>query len=368
MTQEQINAVVKKLIWAIAGLVLINSLITRPAIGDTLLNAIRPVILAFAIAYLVDPIVNFLAVKLKTSRKKSIGITLVLLISGMFLVATMILPNLFESFNDFNKLFSANTSGDSIDLGAIEEKLGFEITNETINEIQKTLDSAMTQISSKLTSAVLSLIGSLMAFTSSAVSFIVSFIIAIYMLLSKSDLNKRIDRMTEAFCSKDHYAYLKHVSKTANGIFSSFFVGKIIDSAIIGVLCWLIMLIARIPNSMTFGFLVGFTNMIPYFGPVIGAVPCVLITLITSPGKAIWVLIIIIALQQFDGLVLGPKILGDKLGVDAFWIITAVTVGGAIWGVMGMLLGVPVVILFKQLIEESVERRLTQKKKSEKAV
>lgn len=153
------------------------------------------------------------------------------------------------------------------------------------------------------------------------------------------------------------------ISRKSDEIFSAFFVGKLIDSAIIGVICFFLMLIFRIPNAPAIGFFVGITNIIPYFGPFIGAVPAVLVTLASgSLWQVLWVIVLIVALQQFDGLILGPKILGDKVGVGAFWIIVSVTAGGAIAGVVGMLVGVPVVVLFKTLIEEYVEKKLKEKK------
>ncbi len=120
----------------------------------------------------------------------------------------------------------------------------------------------------------------------------------------------------------------------------------------------------KIPNAPAIGFFVGITNIIPYFGPFIGAIPAVLVTLASGSSlwQVLWVILLIVALQQFDGLILGPKILGDKVGVGAFWIIVSVTAGGAIAGLVGMFVGVPVVVLFKTLIEEYVDKRLIEKK------
>jgi len=366
LTQEQINQLFKKIILSLVVLMTLTFIIIYPSFRFTLIKAIRPIAIAFSIAYLVDPIVRLFSNKFKLTRKKSLVITLLLLLCTIFVMISLVLPNLLDSFNNLNTLLSApvqneTTDGDVYSIEGIEKLLGIEITNEMLSDANKAFDSAMTELSSTLTAALQGIISSILAFTSSIVSFFLSFIIAIYMLLDKEDLLRRFKRMSKAFLSKEKHQYLTHIAQTTNDVFSSFFVGKIIDSAIIGVLCWGVMFLFKIPNATTFGFIVGLTNMIPYFGPIIGAVPCVIITLIIAPTKALWVLIIIIVLQQFDGLILGPKILGDKLGVGAFWIITAVTVGGAIWGVMGMLLGVPIVIIFKNLIEESVDRRLSIK-------
>jgi len=361
VTQEQLNLLLKKILWAVIGLLTISFILIKPSLQLLLLKAIKPLFVAFAIAYMVDPIVRFLENKLKLSRKKSLAITLILLVFTIIILISIILPGLINSFSEFSTILNSESATSTFTWEDAGKILGINFTSELITEIERTVNNAMQQISSVLTTAIQTFLSSVVSFTSSIVSFFLAFIIAIYMLLTKDDLLNRFKRMIKAFSSKDRYSYLTHVSQTANDVFSSFFIGKIIDSAIIGALCWLIMALVKIPNAATFGFLIGLTNMIPYFGPIIGAVPCLLITLIISPAKALWVLIIIIVLQQFDGLVLGPKILGDKLGVDAFWIITAVTIGGSLGGVLGMLLGVPVVIFFKKLIEEAVDKRLPKK-------
>lgn len=358
MNFEEVNKLIKKVFMYIIIIILSIIVLTNVEIRNLIFKAIKPILVAFSIAYLVDPSVRFFSNKLKISRTKSIILTLLILIGFFLCMITLILPNLLSSFNELNSILSARNLENIFSLSFVEDTFGVKLSGEMIVQVQEYLGSLMGQISSKLTEVLSTLVSSVLVFTSSMISFFLAFIISIYMLFSKNDLCRRIKRMFKAYLSKARYDYLSHVAKKADDVFSGFFVGKIIDSAILGVLCFLVMVLFKIPNATTFGFIVGITNMIPYFGPVIGAVPCVLATLILVPSKAIWVLIIIIALQQFDGLILGPKILGDKLGVDAFWIITAVTLGGAIWGIMGMLVGVPVVILIKNLIEESVSRRL----------
>ena len=361
MSHENYETLLRKIVGGLILLGFIALIFFSPSIKALLIKAVKPLAIAFAIAYLVDPIVRFLVKKFNLKRKLAIGMTIILLIVALFISGSLIIPNLVDSFSSMNNLLSSATSSPEGGMKFMKDVLGIEMTNEMMIDFQNSIESAMTEISRYLTQALQGILSSVMTFTSSIVSFFLSFIIAIYMLLDKEDLLRRINRMVKAYTSPERYAYLTHVSSTTNSVFSSFFVGKIIDSAIIGVLCGLIMILFKIPNATTFGFIVGLTNMIPYFGPIIGAVPCVIITLIISPMKSLWVLLIIVVLQQFDGLILGPKILGDKLGVGAFWIITAVTVGGALWGVLGMLIGVPVVIIFKNLIEESVEKRLSAK-------
>lgn len=137
--------------------------------------------------------------------------------------------------------------------------------------------------------------------------------------------------------------------------------GKTVDSFIIGVLCFLLMSILQLPYALLISLIVGVTNMIPYFGPFIGAVPGALIILLISPWKMIVYLIMILVLQQFDGLYLGPKILGDSTGLRPIWIIFAITIGGALMGFVGMFLGVPCVAVISYLTGEWIDRRLEKR-------
>ena len=137
--------------------------------------------------------------------------------------------------------------------------------------------------------------------------------------------------------------------------------GKLIDSAIIGVLCFILNLIFRIPFPMLVAVVVGVTNVIPFFGPIVGAVPCVMILLIVDPWAALRFGVLVIALQQFDGNILGPKILGDSTGLNAIWVLVAIVVGGGLFGFPGMLLGVPTFAVIYALVREWTNNRLQAK-------
>ena len=134
-----------------------------------------------------------------------------------------------------------------------------------------------------------------------------------------------------------------------------------IDSFIIGILCAILMTILRLPYVLLISVIVGVTNMIPYFGPFIGAVPGIVVILCISPIKALIFGIMILCLQQFDGLILGPKLLGNSTGMKPIWIIFAITIGGKFFGVAGMFLGVPVVATLSYLAEQYIRRRLKAK-------
>lgn len=337
--------------------------IINPDIRGYILKVISPILVAFSIAYLMDPLVRFIIKKTGLGRGKSIILTILSLVLIIVVLGAIAIPSLVSSLSTLDTVITDNA-------GSFMKYLDSFLSSNNINNneietiftyVANSLDSITKQISVFLTSSLEKVLTSLLGFTSSVAGFLMSFVIAIYMLLSKDDLLKRIKRMNYAFFTKEAADYNYKLVNDSNKVFSGFLIGKLIDSLIVGILCWLLAMIFGIPNSLVIGFIVGITNMIPYFGPIIGAVPCFIITLIFAPGKSIILLVLILVIQQLDGLVIGPKILGDTVGVDAFWIITAVTVGGASFGVLGMLLGVPVFVVIKNMIEERVKINLETK-------
>ena len=148
-------------------------------------------------------------------------------------------------------------------------------------------------------------------------------------------------------------------------MFGGFIDGKIIDSAIVGVLCYIGCTILRIPSALLVSVLVGVTNIIPFFGPVIGAVPATLLILIDSPLKALWFLIWIVILQQLDGNVIGPKILGNRTGLSGFWVMFAIILFGGLWGLGGMIICVPLFAVIYDTIRRLVRRGLRRQNHTE---
>ena len=153
-----------------------------------------------------------------------------------------------------------------------------------------------------------------------------------------------------------------HLTIKSNEIFGGFIIGKIIDSAIIGVLCFAGLSILNMPYTMLVSVIVGVTNVIPFFGPYIGAIPSAILILLAEPKMGIYFIIFIIALQQFDGNVLGPKILGDSTGLSAFWVVFSILIGGGLFGVPGMILGVPTFAVVYYIVGMLVNNKLEKKK------
>lgn len=336
--------------------ILIYLFISNSGMRHETINVFKPVLVAFALAYLLDNIVTWYERTLRLKRGQSVLITcLILLLVGIYATAIGI-PSLINSTRSLVNNFSKG----NINFYFLE-KFFINLDNDYIVAINQFFRESLEEILMKVGQSTGSILKELLSWTSSIFNTIISLVIAIYMLLDKHDLLARLKRLVYAYATKEQGDEVVRISRKANEIFSGFLIGKIIDSAIIGFLTFGILAVLQVPYYSLIGLIIGVTNMIPYFGPFIGAIPAILITLIHSPAQALWVAIVIILIQQFDGLILGPLILGDKVGVGPFWIITAVTLGGSIYGVVGMFLGVPVLVLGKTLLEELVDIRLKDK-------
>jgi len=189
----------------------------------------------------------------------------------------------------------------------------------------------------------------------------IGIIISIYLLAGKDKLIRQFKLLLVAFTPEKVYKWLFKVGDVFNNKCGKFIVGKIIDSSIIGLMCFIGLSIFRFHYPLLISVIIGVSNMIPFFGPIIGAIPTTFLLLIINPMEALGFLVFIIVLQQFDGNILGPKILGETVGISGFWIMVSVIVGGGLFGVPGMLLGVPIFAAIYTLIDEVVERRLKKK-------
>ena len=190
---------------------------------------------------------------------------------------------------------------------------------------------------------------------------LIAFIVSVYMISDKKLLARGFKRVLYSVASEKAGDMIMETLRECYHIFSQFVLGKTVDSFIIGWICFFLMTILRLPFTPIISLIVGITNMIPYFGPFIGAVPGVVLILMVDPIKAIIFTVLIIVVQQFDGLYLGPRILGETVGLRPLWIIFAITVGGSIGGVVGMFLGVPVVAVSAYLMDKLLNKLVRKK-------
>lgn len=195
----------------------------------------------------------------------------------------------------------------------------------------------------------------------SLINVLFALIISMYMIYWKSKFKYQAKRLIYAVFDETRGDTVCRTLRECNDIFSAFLISKAVDSLIIGCICCVLMNILRLPYSVLISVIVGITNMIPYFGPFIGAIPGIIIYLCTSPREAVIFAIMIFALQQFDGLVLGPRLLGQSTGLNPMWVIFAITVGGAYFGVLGMFIGVPTVAVIGFLVNKAIMYKLNGK-------
>ena len=212
-----------------------------------------------------------------------------------------------------------------------------------------------------LTQVLPNLFGGVMRFTSGLLDVVVGIIIAIYLLLSKEIFYAQVKKLLFAFFPRRVAQATLNLTHDSNTIFCGFISGKILDSAIIGVLCFIGCSVLQMPYTVLVSFIVGVTNVIPYFGPFIGAIPSIFIIMIADPLKSLVFAVFVLILQQLDGNIIGPKILGDSTGLSAFWVIFAVTFFGGLFGFVGMLIGVPTFAVIYALVRNFAEFKLGKK-------
>lgn len=348
---------------AVATIVIL--LLTQTPVWQYVSSGLRPILTAFVIAYLLDYFVRFFERKLKLHRALAIFLSISLFISMVSLLGVVVIPNIIDAVSSLIKSISSINMNMDVDFSFIQS-IDFE--NVYLKQLQQSIIDTVAPILQRLTNITgtvfLTIVSEIQKITSGLISFIMAFVIGIYMLAEKKDLMARIKRTTYAYFNDRQVHWIFYVGNLSNKIFKDFVIGKLIDSTIIGFLSYFVFHYFGFQYAVLIALIVGVTNMIPYFGPFIGAIPAAVITLIANPSQPIdvvYMLLLIFIIQQLDGLVIGPFILGDSVGVTAFWIIVSVTVGGATFGLLGMFLGVPLCMLIKTLLEEDVARKLDAK-------
>jgi len=312
-------------------------------------------------AYLLDSAVNFFVRKLKVRRSQGILLACIILIGLLSFIVYKVVPQIVDNINNIvNFIMHGN-----VDVVEIINNLKGKIDSRYIDFLTDYILQASESVKNTINRLLIDMSNILMRFLrnigTSTFTVITSFIINIYMLVEKEDILARGRRFIYAYFNEKNSRKILTVFGKSNKIFKSFLNGKLLDSAIVGVICVIAFYLFKVPYAPLMGTIIGFFNIIPFFGPIRGSVPVIIVSFFLDPTKAITALIIIIVIQQFDANSLDPRIVGGNVGVSPFWIITSVTVAGNLFGIPGMVLGVPAVVLIKTIIEESVNLRLIEK-------
>lgn len=336
------------------------------------IGILQPFIMGFSIAYLLNFILKFYEnrvfeytlikkINLKFRTKRQLGLVLTYITSSLliYVFIKFLFPQLLGSIigliNDIPRYVSETNKfiDDLLRNLNIKENYLYLI-NDNFNRWVEYIIKVATDI--------IPILGTLIrGFASSIWNIVLGIVISIYLLADKERFFALSKKITYSFLPKVAAEKVIEITHRSNHTFGKFFVGKIVDSFIIGLLTFIILAIFKMPYSVLVSVIVGITNIIPFFGPFIGAVPSFIIILFVSPVKALWFLLIIFIIQQLDGNVIGPKILGDSIGISAFWILFSILVAGKFLGVVGMIIGVPLFAVLYSIIKEIVEARLKKK-------
>ncbi|MCQ4771353.1 AI-2E family transporter [Intestinimonas massiliensis] len=327
------------------------------------MGVFMPFITGFAIAYLLNSPMCFfertLYRNLRYRRGLSIVTVYLLGVAILSILLNLIIPQVVQSITDL--MVNMQTYLEQLNTLVQSLIARFHLEGEGITDLVISYQELMNKITRLASDAMPKILNFGVAVGSGVVTAITALISSIYMLAGKGRLVPQLKKLTYAIAPRTSAERFLSVCSRANGVFVGFINGKLIDSAIIGVLCFILTMIFRIPYPVLVSVVVGVTNIIPFFGPIIGAVPCVMILLIVDPWAAVRFGILVIALQQFDGNILGPKILGDSTGLSAIWVLVAIVVGGGLFGFPGMLLGVPTFAVLYSLVREWTNARLESK-------
>ena len=247
---------------------------------------------------------------------------------------------------------------DHPEIGSWANDVLSEYYNNALKNLTDTILPKAQELATVLTGGIWVGIRSVVTF---AMNFIVGIIISVYLLAMKEKSLARCCKMIYATMKQETAELVLTGLHNTNQVFSGFVRGKLLDSLIIGILCFIGCSILKMPYTPLVSVVVGVTNVIPFFGPFLGAIPSAFLILLVSPLKCLYFIIFIILLQQLDGNVIGPKILGDSTGISSFWVIVAILVGGGFFGVPGMFFGVPVFACLRMLVKWLMDCRLTRR-------
>ena len=335
-----------------------------------MIATMQPFIIGSAIAYIINFILNFyekvvfeLKYLNKLNRKYRRGIGLLLSYLTAIIVISLfmqfVLPQLVDSIVGLANNIPQYVNDASHVITEISEK--FNLESKYMNMIVEKWNELLNYIITLLTNLIPVIGNFIMTLGSSILNVIIGIIVSIYILIDKEKFIALSRKVTFSIFSAERSKRIVELAQRSNETFGKFLSGKILDSLIIGILTFIILTIFKMPYILLISVVIGITNIIPFFGPFFGAIPSAIIILCVSPIKALWFIGIILVIQQIDGNIIGPKILGDSIGISAFWILFSLLIFAKFLGLIGMIIGVPIFAIIYSIIKENVERKLKAK-------
>lgn len=336
-----------------------------------LLSILEPFIFGSFIAYFLDSVVNWFEKKIFANANKyhkrlfSVITTYVIVIGLLIWSLIYFIPELIYNVQKLI-LITPNALGklNNIRYGFLYEiidKLNKAFgANYDLSDLYRIILEPFVKSFSGLKNVSGEIITKTFGFASSVLNIVLGLVISFYILCDKQRLINSTKKIVYIIFGKEKAQKIIFSLGEYNSVFKKFIVGKSIDSIIIGVLFFIIASFINLPYLLFLSLIIGITNMIPYFGPFIGAVPVILIAFLNKPIMALWIAIIIFVLQQFDGIILGPKILGDSTGLKPLEVIFAIIIGGALFGIFGMFFGVPIFAVILKILRNAVNKKYAE--------
>ncbi len=340
---------------------------------NVVMGVLMPFIIGGVIAYILKPMCNFFERHLKKKLpRQAHGLSVVLALAAAVLAVgalfLMVIPSLFQSI--YTIALMIPDSVQSLSNWLLTYFGDNEVLSNYISGLTGELSSTLTGwLSGSVLPGLQTLIGSVATGVGSLITlcknFVIGIIVAIYLLLGRKKFAQQAQKLVRSIFKKKWADAILEEVTFADRMFSGFIGGRIYDSLIVGVICFVGMLLLGIPYPGLVSVIVGVTNIIPFFGPFIGAVPSFLLILIVKPVKALIFLVFVVILQQFDGNILGPRILGNVTGLSSFWVLFSILFFGGIFGFVGMLIGVPVFAVIYDVARKLMYRGLAYRERQE---
>ena len=335
----------------------------------------KPLIYAIGIAYLLWPLMMVFEKKVfaklekhrprkKTVRILSLVCTYIIFLLALTLFFGTIIPQISSSFTMLMDRMSQYISTAQTWIDDFIGQTTFidaELVNDIVDRLNDLINQMITWIYDNFRRALSGVTLYAANFATEIWNIVLGIIFAVYFLLFKENLLAQIKKLFMSFLSEHAYKKVAHYAHLTDHTFGGFINGKLLDSLIIGILCFILMSIFRMPYAPLISLIIGITNVIPFFGPFIGAIPSTFFVFIADPGITLWFVLLVFLLQQLDGNVIGPKILGDFIGLSPLWVIVSITVMGGLLGIFGMFLGVPTFAVIYAFIKEITEKNLDKK-------
>ena len=351
---------------------------------DDLMDILAPFVYGGVVAYLLRPMCNAFEGFFETlfGKKRpglvrffAVGLSLATGILIVYILIIMIAPQLYHSIvNLWNSLpdrIDSLVNWATKTFGLSEEQINFFDTSSDkfYEEVEKWVTETLAPYISSIVGGVGSIVSGVGTSVLKVLQFVydllIGLIVAAYLLGSRKRFARQSVLMVRSVLSPKWADLVLEEVAFIDKMFGGFIDGKIVDSLIIGVLCYIGCSIFKFPNALLVSAIVGVTNVIPFFGPFIGAIPSTVLIMIDDPVKGLWFILFVFALQQLDGNVIGPKILGDRTGISSFWVLFSIILCGGLWGFVGMIIAVPLFAVLYDLVKKLVIRGLKKKEQIE---